>query len=145
MGSRQSRGWRYRCEHSGPGSAAVPLSRSNLDGFGRVDPTGLRSQRNICSHECLNSLSTVVLDKNAEPGTESQGKSQCWCSRGLAEHLDKDMSSAPASSLASCCIRIKRTNHLGLKMHNVLKAWKCVLERASSAQGDTQSLLFPCT
>lgn len=99
MGSGQSRAWRCRCERSGPGSAAGLLPRGNPDGFGRVDPRGHRSQRNICSHECLNSLSTVVLDKGAEPGNESQGKSQCWRSRGLAEHLLKVVSSA--FSLAS--------------------------------------------
>lgn len=45
----QSRPWRCPCERSGPGLAAVPLPRSNPDGFGRVDPRGLGSQRNICS------------------------------------------------------------------------------------------------
>lgn len=103
----------------------------------------IMSQRNICSHECLNSLSSMVLDKGTEPGTESQRKSQCWCSKGLAEHLVKDVSSTPAPYLASCCMRIKGTNDRGLKTHSALKAWKCVLESASSAQGDTQSLLFP--
>lgn len=103
----------------------------------------IMSQRNICSHECLNSLSSMVLDKGTEPGTESQRKSQCWCSKGLAEHLVKDVSPTPAFYLASCCMRIKRTNDRGLNMHSALKAWKCVLESASSAQGDTQSLLFP--